>query len=121
MPDLLDEQWLPFEKAAAKVGRHKTSLREPVARGEIQARDENGKATQKVVTGKTSVMFSDVVRWSNSAPRRNRQAKAVQYSKVTTPPTEAVLVFEKDGSKLTMTLPTSEAETFLKSFFNQGV
>jgi len=118
MPDLLDEHWMPLEKAAAKVGRDKTSLRGPIMRGEIHARDNDGKTTRKVTLGKTNVMFSDVVRWSNSAPRLNRKREAVQYSKVPTPPSKAVMVVEKNGTRLTITLPTSEAKTFVESFFN---
>lgn len=118
MTNLLAQHWMSLEKAAAKVRRDKTSLRGPIMRGEIHARDNNGKKTNKVVLGKTHVLFSDVVRWSNSARRVNRKRQAVQYSKVPTPPSEAVMVVEKNGTRLTITLPTSEAKTFVESFFN---
>lgn len=121
MPNLLDEHWLLLEEAAAKVGRDKTSLRGPIIRGEIHARDMDGNTTTLVRSGRTQVMFSDVVKWSEGAVRLNRKRSVVQYSKDTTPPTEAVVVVEKDGAKVTLTLPTSEAKTIFDSLFNKGV
>ena len=121
MSELPNNEWIPLEEAAAKVGRDKTSLRGPILRLEIRARDMDGNATTKVVRNATQVMFSDVIKWSDGAARRYRTPQKVQYSKDTTPPTEAVVVVEKDGAKVTLTLPTSEAKTIFDSLFNKGV
>ena len=90
-------------------------------RGEIRARDMDGNATKKVRRKGTQVLLADVVRWSERAVRRFRVPLDVKYSADTTPPTEAVVVVEKDGAKVTLTLPTSEAKTIFDSLFNKGV
>ena len=121
MSKALPGDYVSLEKAAAEVGRDRTSLRGPIMRGEIKARDMDGNPTKKVRRKGTQVLLADVVRWSEGAVRRFRVPLDVKYSADTTPPTEAVVVVEKDGAKVTLTLPTSEAKTIFDSLFNKGV